>query len=461
MNAIPKIKLGEKFGFCAFSCSSNIVYIFKNTYYLFFLTNVLKVNVLWAGIILTVGMIWDAVNDPIMGFWSVNHRFKNGEQLRPFALWYSVPWGLFVVLLFTDFGVSETPAIVIALVVYVLFEVFNTLTGIPYNSMSGLATDNDEDRRSINVFRNIGAGLGSAVGAVACLPLLKLFNALDADGNLRTDGGSRGFLIVGIIMAVIVIAGSVIHYFTTRERVKPISDDDERISVKRVTAMLFRCKSWWLNTLYFVCYGVINMLLMTSLTYYATYVLGSTSAATMLQAAFLLANIGGSFLVAPIEKRLGRRKTMLLGVAIAILGKAWFLIDHAPIAAMYVNAITLGISVAIAFVLLNVNRNDIVDIIEVDEGRRIDSMIATADNLVNKLAVAGMTQVFTLSLAAAGYNADLAAQPAAAIGVINAMVGWVPTVISVIMFMAAFFLTIEKDHGSAVGKRNGGLSEVG
>ncbi|GHU08241.1 MFS transporter [Spirochaetia bacterium] len=454
MNDMPRIKAGEKFGFLAFSCSSNIVYIFKNTYYLFFLTNVLKINVFWAGIILTAGMIWDAVNDPMIGFWSVNHRFKSGEQMRPFALWYSVPWGLLVVLLFTDFGVSETPAIIISIVVYVLFEVFNTITGIPYNSMSGLATGRDDDRRSINVFRNIGAGFGSAVGAVACLPLLKIFGALDGDGNLLSGSGSRGFFIVGVIMAVIVIAGSFIHYFTTRERVKPVRAEDDHISAKRVAGMLLRSKSWRLNTLYFSCYGVINMLLMTTLTYYSTYILGSTSYATPLQAAFLLSNIGGSFLVGPIENRLGRKKTMMLGAVIAILGKVWFLADPSPIAAMYVNAITLGLSVAIAFVLLNVNRNDIVDIIEATEGRRIDSMIATTDNLVNKLAVAGMTQVLTLSLAFAGYDAALAVQPPAAIKVIILMVGWVPTTITGLMFAAAFFLTIEKEHDQAMLKKS-------
>jgi Na+/melibiose symporter-like transporter len=133
----------------------------------------------------------------------------------------------------------------------------------------------------------------------------------------------------------------------------------------------------------------------------------------------------------------------------------WFLIAPASVGAMYLNAVSLGISVAIAFVLLNVNRNEIVDIIEVNEGRRIDSMIATTDNLVNKLAVAGMTQVFTLSLSSAGFDAKLPVQPDAVINVITLMMGWVPVIITVIMGAAAFFLTIEKDHSAAIEKRRG------
>lgn len=43
-----------------------MVYQFKSIYYLFFLTNVLKIDVLVAGMILTIGTVWDAVNDPLI-----------------------------------------------------------------------------------------------------------------------------------------------------------------------------------------------------------------------------------------------------------------------------------------------------------------------------------------------------------------------------------------------------------
>ena len=54
-NVIPPLKFGEKFGFLTFSTASNVVYQFKSIYYLFFLTNVLKIDVLVAGMILTIG----------------------------------------------------------------------------------------------------------------------------------------------------------------------------------------------------------------------------------------------------------------------------------------------------------------------------------------------------------------------------------------------------------------------
>ncbi|MEG0913164.1 MAG: glycoside-pentoside-hexuronide (GPH):cation symporter [Oscillospiraceae bacterium] len=440
-----KLGIAEKLGFCAFSTSSNVVYQFKSLYYLFFLTNVLKMNVLVAGTLLTIGTIWDAVNDPLIGFWAVNHKFKNGERCRPFALWFALPWAATVVLLFADFNVSERATVVLAMIIYIVFELLNTLVAIPYNSMGGLATNVDSQRRSINVFRNMGGCLGSGIGAVACLPLLKIFGALDSKGNLIDTHSSRGFLYAAIVMGVICVVGCWIHYFTTKERVKPIAENEERLDVKTVVRMLFHCKSWVLNTLYVVCYGVINLLLMTCITYYSTYIMGSTAAATIIQAAYLVASIGATLLVAPIDKRIGRKKTMILSAILFIVGKIWFIINPFSIGALYVNAITVGVSVAITFVMFNTNRNNIVDIIEWNDGRRLDSLVSTADNLAAKLATAAATQLIAISLSLSGFNAALPVQPTQAINTINALLGWIPMVVAFLMLIIVCFLNIEDD----------------
>ncbi len=442
---IPRTRFSEKLGFCTFSTASNVVYQFKSIYYLFFLTNVVKMNVLVAGTILTIGTIWDAINDPLIGFWAVNHKFKSGERVRPLAIWFSVPWAITVVLLFTNFGLESRAAVAVALVIYLLFELFNTFVGIPYNSMGSLATNLDEDRRSINVFRNIGGGLGAGIGAVACLPLLKLFGALDAKGNLIDTSSSRGFMLTAGVMGIVCIVGCLAHYFTTRERVKPIVEDDEKLSAKAVFGMLFKCKSWVLNMCYIICYGVINLLLMSCITYYATYIIGSTAAATAIQAAYLVASLASSFLVSVVDRAIGRKKTMLAAAVLFILGKIWFVINPFSIGAIYVNAITVGIAVTITFVMFNTNRNNIVDIIEWQSGRRLDSLVSTGDNLAAKLAVAGATQMVAVALSASGFDANLSVQPTAAINTINAVLGWVPMLVAVVMLVVIWFLSIEDD----------------
>lgn len=436
----------EKLGFGTFSTASNVVFNFKDLFYLFFLTNVMGIQIAHAGIITAIGIVWDAVNDPMVGYWAVNHRFKNGEQCRPFALWCAVPWAVTVVLMFTCFDVSYGLKLGIAITIYFLFELFNTFAAIPYNSMGSLATNRDSDRRSINVARNLGGCVGSGIGSIALYPLLGLFGGLDANGNvLQDDAGRTAFFFAAMVMGSVCILGSFAHYFTTRERVKQVSQDKSRVSFLQAAKMLLSCRSWVMNTLYIICYGMLNLLIMSTINYYATYVLGSAAAATPILAVFLATAVIITLLATPIDRKLGRRNTMVCSALIYMLGKIWFMLDPYSMGAIYVNGITVAISMNLAFVMFNTNRNNIADLIEVKNGRRIDSLVSTCDNLASKLSKAGANLLMTGALAAAGFNADLPSQPQSAIDTICALLGWVPMLVAVVMLVIAIFHPIEKE----------------
>ena len=442
----PPIGMLEKLGFCTFSTASNVVFNFKDLFYLFFLTNVMGIRIAHAGIITAVGILWDAINDPLVGYWAVNHQFKNGEKCRPFALWCAVPWAVTVVLMFTCFDVPYGLKLGIAMVIYFLFELFNTFAAIPYNSMGSLATNRDSDRRAINVARNLGGCVGSAIGAVALYPLLRLFGGLDAAGNIIDgDPGKNAFFKAAIVMGCVCILGSLAHYFTTKERVKQESEDESKISILQVAKMLLSCRSWVMNTLYIICYGTLNLLIMSTINYYATYVIGSSSAATIIMAIYLVISVAFTLLSIPIDKKLGRRKTMVSSAVVYVLGKIWFVINPYSMGAIMVNAITVAYAMSLAFVMFNTNRNNIADLIEWKSGRRIDSLVSTCDNLASKLAKAGANLLMTGALSAAGFNADLDVQPQAAIDTLNSLLGWVPMLLAVVMLVIVWFHPIEKE----------------
>ncbi|MDO5107445.1 MAG: MFS transporter [Coriobacteriaceae bacterium] len=451
--ATEKMGVVEKLGFMTFSMSDNIVYQFKAIYYMFFLTNVLGISVGTAGAVFAIGTVWDAVNDPLLGYMALNTRFKSGEKIRPFIL-YAVPWAFSIVALFWAFPGSELFKAVVAEAIYFIFEAFNTFCGIPYNSMGSVATNRDDDRRSLNVYRNIGGCLGTAIGALACLPLLKLFGAMDSTGNL-TAAANRGFILTATVMGVICVAGAAVHFFTTRERVHQVEDNDEKIPFGEVVRMLVSCPSFIRNTLYVACYGCGNTLLLTCITYYATYALGSTAAATSIQAAYLVVSLIMSVLVGPIDRALGRRRTMILGAVMLILSKVWFILQPSNVIALYVNAAVTGVGVAIAFVMFNTNRNNIVDLVEAKEGRRLDSMVSTVDNLMAKLSQSGVTWFIGFWLASAGFNADLTAQPAAVVPALNFLLGWAPLIFAVIMLVVVWRFRIEEEVADLAAKREG------
>ena len=444
--SIPRIGFLEKLGFCTFSTASNVVFNFKDLFYLFFLTNVMGIQIAHAGMITAIGIVWDAINDPMVGYWAVNHKFKNGEKCRPFALWCAVPWAVTVVLMFTCFDVAYGLKLGIAVAIYFLFELFNTFAAIPYNSMGSLATNLDADRRGINVARNLGGCIGSGIGSIALYPLLGLFGGLNESGNvLQDENGQRAFFFAAMVMGAVCILGSFAHYFTTRERVKQEAEDDSKIGIWEAAKMLLSCRSWVINTLYIICYGMLNLLIMSTINYYATYVLGSAAAATPILAVFLVTAIITTLLASPIDRKLGRRNTMILSAAIYMVGKIWFVGDPYSMGAIYTNGITVAIAMNLAFVMFNTNRNNIADLVEWKSGRRIDSLVSTCDNLASKLSKAGANLLMTGALSAAGFNADLPTQPAAAITTINALLGWVPMVIAGVMLVIVIFHPIEKE----------------
>ena len=446
MEKTTMLKKGERLGFLTFSTSNNIVFNFKSVYYLIFLTNVLKIPVLTAGTILTLGTIWDAINDPLIGIFTANHTFKSGEKVRPLALWCSLPWAVTIVLMFCDFKTGQTATIIICLLIYFVFEALYTFIDMPYNSMGALASNIDSDRKSINSFRSLGACFGSGIGSVAVTPLVKLFGGLQGEGAIIGAGDAPALFKSACLMGVICLIGCLTHYFTTEERVRQTSDDESHISMIEAYKMLLKCKSWILNMFYILCYGITNALIMNNINYYAAYIMGSSSKATPVLAVYLVIALITSALTPAIDTRLGRKKTMLLGAAVQIIGKLPFIINPYSTACIYINAFSVGLGATITYVMFNTNRNNITDIVEWKNGRRIDSMVAAGDNLMTKLAEAGAVQLMAIALASAGFDEALQMnQTPETIKTICALLGWVPFVISIVMLIVLIIMDIEKE----------------
>ena len=440
------VKLPEKLGYMAYSTSANIVFNFKSLYYLIFLTNVLQIPVLTAGTMMTLGTIWDVTNDPIIGVFAGNVKFKSKEKIRPYLLVIAIPWALGLVLLFTDFNLTQTLAVIVSLLIFFFYEIANTFRGIVYNGLGALASDNDDDRKSINAFRSLGACLGSGIGAVAVTPIVRLFGGLQEKHAIIGKGDAKALFLTALVMGALCVFGCLVHYFTSKERVQEKEEHDDSVSIKDTYKMLFKCKSWVWNMFYIMGYGICNTLIMSAINYYAAYILGSSSKATPILAAYLVVSIIMSLLTPKIDTLLGRKKTMYLGVISQIAGKVIFMLNPTNEIFIYINAISVGFGATITFIMLNQNRNNISDVVEIQNHRRLDAMVSTGDNLASKLAEALVTQLMAFALAAAGFNEALKInQTVATKNVICGLLGLVPCIVLVGMLITIRFLDIEKE----------------
>ncbi len=448
----------EKLGFMSFSTSTNIVFNFKSTYYKYFLTSILLIDPIAASNMALIGTIWDIVNDPLIGVWANNVRFKSGERIRPWLLYVAVPYAAGMVLLFTDFGVSERWDIILGLVVFFLYEIANTFRGIPYNGMGALASSDDNDRKSINAFRSLGACLGSGIGAVAVPMIVKMFGGLK-DHKVINSSDSLAIFKAALFMGAIIVIGCLLHYFTTKERVRQVSEDEEKIGIAETYRMLFRCKSWVRNMFYVMSYGISTCLLTSSITYYCAYVLNDSSLSTPIMAAYLLASIIFSIITPRIDTVLGRKKTMALAAILQVIGKIPFILAPTKVINAYINAVFTGMGLTMTFILFNTNRNSISDIVELQNGRRLDTMVSTGDNLASKIAEAAVDKLFLVALAAAGFSAKLAdeglLQNVATQNTINALLGWIPALVAVMMLGFALSIDTEKEYAQALAAKKG------
>lgn len=442
----PKVKLSEKFGFLTFSTAINISFNMRSTYYMLFLTNILELSASEAGTIFAIGTAWDAINDPLIGLFTANRKFKTGEKLRPYALICALPFAIFSTLLFVKFP-FELPrwaTITLATLIYIFYEIFNTFVAIPYNSLGSLATNRDADRKSINAFRSLGGILGTTLGTLFVPSLLAIFAGRKVKVLAPTD--AKALILTASVLGFVVLLSCIFHYSTTRERVQAKQDSEDKITLKEAYELLFSCKSWKLNVLYILFYGLTIAFLMTCINYYAQYIMGDINKGIPVLASYIVCAIATSLLAPKIDSILGRKRAMVVTMLIAIIGKIPFILFPYSTLGIFINAATTGIGCTYQFVIMNLNRNNIVDIIENTQGKRIDSMAAAGDNLFTKLSEAGCKKLMGVILTASGFSAALGlSQPESALKAIILMIGIVPCIISVLSVIVAYLMDVNKE----------------
>ncbi len=430
-----RIKLKEKLGFSAFSMSIDATTNFISTFFLFFLTDVFGISPALAGTVLLIGTIWDGINDPLIGYFSINRRFKNGDIARPYAKLFALPTAIVFVLLFTAFDMPANLKFIYAVVIYLLYDTFGTFLRIPSGSMSTLATDNAGDRVSISTFISGGSSVGVILATLGCWPLINALSGVDEAGSLINP--RSGFFWGALVAACIGFIGPIIHYLTTKERVKPIEDNAGKISTGAALKMLFSSREWVNNTLFSLFYNFSIIFVTASIVYFATNVLRDPGAVTILLGAYILASMLTLPFVGLVHKKVGRKKLMMLGALILILSKVFFVFAPTNFIADILNGALMGVGVTFSIVSMGTNRAEIADLIEWNGGRRIENMISAVSSTISKLGLALCNFSIGLMLELSGYNADLAVQPQSAQNTISSFMGIIPMAMAAIMLIFA------------------------
>lgn len=297
------------------------------TYFLlFYLTTVCGLSGTQAGTALLVGLLIDAVADPLIGLVSDNTRSRQGRRV-PYLLFSTIPLALLFGLLFSIPGwLTGTPLLLYAGAVAMALRVMISVFLLPYVAVGAEVTDDYVERSSIVTWRICFNMLGTflAIGLG-----LGVFMA-GADGLLIRPA----YISFGWTCAAIIVLAGLTAAFATR-RVLPrlhIVAPSEGPVLRRFLRELgevFRNRSFVVLfgtvTVFFVAQGAAGALALYLNRYFWNL---STEAVQIV----LIGATLGPFLGAPLTALLARfleKKTLTIAnFVVFILTQAWPPLAH-------------------------------------------------------------------------------------------------------------------------------------
>jgi len=193
------------------------VSMMRSIFYAIYLTDVVGIEPRLASLGALVGIVWDAVNDPIIGMLSDRVKSKLGRR-RPFLLWFAFPFGLsFVILWSAPNWESQIGLLIYVTLAFMLSDTLTTLVAVPYYSLTPELTQNYDERTSLSSFRTVFQ-LASAMVVVIAAPMI--VDAVMAGGGSQQQGFMAAGAVFGAIGALplFIIGLFIRERFASRRR---------------------------------------------------------------------------------------------------------------------------------------------------------------------------------------------------------------------------------------------------
>lgn len=167
--------------------------------------------------IMIIARVWDAINDPIMGWLAQRAKPTKWGKFRHYLLFGGIPLAFSAVLMFLPIpDMSLAECIVFALITYIAYGMIYTVVLVPYGSLATVMTRDVRERSRLSIARSIGGGIGG-IPAGMLFPLLVYSTVIDANGEKVSELDGNKLVICMAAIAVVMIISYVTAFFTTKE----------------------------------------------------------------------------------------------------------------------------------------------------------------------------------------------------------------------------------------------------
>ena len=447
-----KLSFKEKLGYALTAMGSDMTTQTTGSFLQLFYTSVVGIPIALASLVISLSVIWDAINDPIIASWVDNHKFKNGERMRPVLLFSVVPFALCFVMIFTTIDASLPARIAYSFIWYFIYMIPRTFYYLPVFTLRQVATGDLGERLSLNEYISYGQAFGSSLPTLIMWPIIYAVAGVTVvNGAEEMINPRRGYFAAALIIGIVVVACSLYNYFTTKERV---ITDNPKTSIITAIKILIKDSNFIYNLIIFFFYGMVVTLTTGYAAYYCNYVMLNRNLVTPVSAMFIVGTLLATPFVKKLYARYGRNKTMVIGSLVLALGALIFtLFARKTIIAAFFFTFCVGIGTAITIIVIGINRADVTDVLEWKEGRRMDGMVSNVTSLIKKLAHALITLLLGIILQFAGFIEKTDAnpypvQPESAKSAIVLIMGIGVLLSSVLMAFFSSKVTLDREIGS-------------
>lgn len=379
----------------------------------------LGMNPVLVGLIGAIPRLIDAFSDPIIGYSSDNTRTKHGRR-RPWIFYGAIFSGILFAMMFQLYkGQTESFYFWYFLVIQCFFVISFACYSIPWIALGYEMTPDYHERTRLQGFSNFFAQIAWLVAPwfFAIMNNKALFPDI-------VDGARSLAIIVGVFLAV----GGILPAIFNKEMFGDLPRPDKGRGPLNVLKDLwgncvtsFKCLPF--VKLIAVTFLIFNgFMLASSFTLYVIvyYVFGGDwgKGGTLLGwfgTFSSICTLGAISLTTWVSSKLGKRKTFLLAMSMAVIGYGlkwigynpehpYLLLIAAPFLAFHLGALFTMVPSMVA---------DVCDLDELQSGTRREGMFSGIYWWIQKLGMAGASILSGVLLVWTGFNVEFGANQAA------------------------------------------------
>ncbi len=353
-----KMTLGSKFRYGLADMGFALITSAMQFFLLFYYTDVAGIDPGLAGLALMVGKLtWDAVNDPLFGYWSDRTRSRFGRR-RIYMLIGAVPLGIAAWIMFSlPKGLTGAGAFFAVLLSFWLVDSFHTMTTTPYYALTPELTRDYSERASLTSIRMVYSVFGYILGAALTTLLAGIFQGTGL--NLQ-----QAWSATGAVFGTVAIITTLVTTFSIKEHPELVGEPSQLPPIKAVLTS-FKNKPFIILMVAFILSSFSFTILTALVPYFIQYQLNMPDQVSFVLLAMLVSI--GVFLIPAklISDRINKGPAYALGLFIASLAvMTSFFLPRGETPLIYVVAAVAGMGFSAQWVF---PWSMLPDVIEYDE----------------------------------------------------------------------------------------------